>query len=100
MSQNLSSAAVVIGALRVKFSSPSTGRYIDLEAGSVSDVFTGYFFTQKYSCFLLFDNTKNLCKTATKNDKTNILMTTGSLNKLMRVEGIAECSQWSILQYA
>ena len=41
MSQNLSSAAVVIGALRVKFSNPSTGRYIDLEAGSVGDVLQG-----------------------------------------------------------
>ena len=29
-------------------------------------------------------------------DKTNILMTTGSL---INVESIAECSVWSILQY-
>ena len=29
-------------------------------------------------------------------DKTNILMTNGSL---MKVESIAECSPWNILQY-
>ena len=31
-----------------------------------------------------------------KTDKTNIKMTNGSL---MKVESIAECSPWSILQY-
>ena len=31
-----------------------------------------------------------------KKDKTNILMANGSL---MKVESIAECSPWSILQY-
>ena len=31
-----------------------------------------------------------------KIDKTKILMTNGSL---MKVESIAECSRWSILQY-
>ena len=31
-----------------------------------------------------------------KKDKTNILMTDGSL---MKVKSIAECSPWSILQY-
>ena len=35
-------------------------------------------------------------KTATKNRQNNILMTNGSL---MKVESIAECSPWSILQY-
>ena len=33
---------------------------------------------------------------STKIDKTEILMTNGSL---MKVESIAECSPWSILQY-
>ena len=40
------------------------------------------------------------CKTCVKRplkiDKTNVLMTTGSL---IKVESIAECSLWSILQY-
>ena len=35
-------------------------------------------------------------KTATKIDTTNILMANG---RLMKVESIAECSPWSILQY-
>ena len=38
----------------------------------------------------------NLGKTATQIDKTNILMTNGSL---MKVKRIAECSSWIILQY-
>ena len=36
------------------------------------------------------------CSTATQNYKTKILMPNGSL---MKVESIAECSPWSILQY-
>ena len=32
-------------------------------------------------------------------DKTKILIINGSLMELMKVESIAECSPWSILQY-
>ena len=39
---------------------------------------------------------KTYVKLPLKKDKTNILMTNGSL---MKVESIAECSAWSILQY-
>ena len=39
---------------------------------------------------------KTCLKRSLKIDKTNILMTNGSL---MKVKGIAECSPWSILQY-
>ena len=41
-------------------------------------------------------NSKTCVKRPPKIDKTNILMTNGSL---MKVESIAECSPWSILQY-
>ena len=39
---------------------------------------------------------KTSLKRPLKKDKTKILMTNGSL---MKVESIAECSPWSILQY-
>ena len=39
---------------------------------------------------------KTCVKRTLKIDKTKILMTNGSL---MKVESIAECSPWSILQY-
>ena len=39
---------------------------------------------------------KNCLNGYSKIDKTKILMTNGSL---MKVESIAECSPWSILQY-
>ena len=39
---------------------------------------------------------KTCLKQPLKKDKTNILITNGSL---MKVESIAECSPWSILQY-
>ena len=60
--QNLSSAAVVIGALRVKIT----------------------------------NTVKPAQNSHSKIDKTKILMTNGSL---MKVVNIAECSPWSILQY-
>ena len=47
-------------------------------------------------CFLQNLIQLNLCKTAAKIDKTNILMTNGSL---MKVESTAECSPWNILHY-
>ena len=46
----------------------------------------------KYKCHLH----KYLCNGHSITDKTKILMTNGSL---MKVESIAECSHWSILQY-
>ena len=39
---------------------------------------------------------KTCVKRQLKKDETNVSMTTGSL---MKVENIAECSHWSILQY-
>ena len=42
---------------------------------------------------------KTCFKRPLKIDKTNILMTNGSLVMLMKVERIAECSPWSCLQY-
>ena len=39
---------------------------------------------------------KTCVKRPLKNRQTKVLMTTGSL---MKVENIAECSIWSILQY-
>ena len=55
-------------------------------------------FKGKFNIYLkvVFKVTVNLCKKATKNRQTKISMTNGSL---MKVEGIAECSPWSILQY-
>ena len=44
--------------------------------------------------YLLYGKTS--VKRPLKIDKTKVLMTTGSL---MKVESIAECSLWSILQY-
>ena len=41
-------------------------------------------------------NSKTCLKQPLKKDKTKILITNGSL---MKVESIAECSPWSILQY-
>ena len=42
------------------------------------------------------DRVKPVLSGHSKIDKTKILMTNGSL---MKVESIAECSPWSILQY-
>ena len=46
---------------------------------------------------VMFDSTvKPVLSGPSKIDKTKVLMTNGSL---MKVESIAECSPWSILQY-
>ena len=46
--------------------------------------------------FICMDTVEPVLNGHSKMDKTKILMTNGSL---MKVESIAECSPWSILQY-
>ena len=47
-------------------------------------------------CQTQYNYSKTCLKRPLKTDNTKILMTNGSL---MKVESIAECSPWSILQY-
>ena len=49
-----------------------------------------------FSCFKKPNSVKPVLSGHSKIDKTKVLMTNGSL---MKVESIAECSPWSILQY-
>ena len=50
----------------------------------------------KYGAYTFITTVKPVLSCHSKKDKTKILMTNGSL---MKVENIAECSPWSILQY-
>ena len=63
-----------------------------------------YFFLENVICSLLLqylvkctpDTVKPVLSGHSRIDKTKIFMTNGSL---MKVQSIAECSPWSILQY-
>ena len=69
-----------------------TNLIFDIKGESNSNICIIYVFT-----FLLDKYTvKPFLSGHSKIDKTTILMTNGSL---MKVESIAECSPWSILQY-
>ena len=50
----------------------------------------------KFTIFFISNTVKPMLSGHSKIDKPKILMTNGSL---MKVESIAECSPWSILQY-
>ena len=74
------------GYPRDKFFYPTLTLMIDTYIIS----YAGHFSVEIYS------TVKPVLSGHSKIDKTNILMTNGSL---MMVESIAECSPWSILQY-
>ena len=53
-------------------------------------------FSSQFSCVISINTVKPVLSSHSKIDKTKTLMINGSL---MKVESIAECSHWSILQY-
>ena len=63
---------------------------------SESDQFISKLILHVYYCRVCVLVSKTCVKRPLKIDETNILMTHGSL---MKVQSIAECSPWSILQY-
>ena len=71
---------------------PVEDTYIDhMTQGGSHDIASGCDITPCITSF-----TKTCVKRPLKIDKAKILMTNGSL---MKVQSIAECSPWSILQY-
>ena len=95
--KNLSSAAVVIAVFRVKE---------ERSQGDISFTHPKHVFIDSYQKCSYFEESefefsRYYCYSKTLNghskiDKTKILITNGCL---MKVESIAECSPWSILQY-